>query len=99
MNLLNDNKQEDKSIDELLNSLLFSYEDNEAELRKSILKNKLIIECKGNIEEANKKYELYNNSLNIKNNFGNELTNAILNRNDVSLSTKKLAISKIIFNI
>lgn len=93
LNLLNDNKQEDKSIDELLNSLLFSYEDNEAELRKSILKNKLIIECKGNIEEANKKYKLYNNSLNIKNNFGNELTNAILNRNDVSLSTKKLAIS------
>ena len=93
LNLLNNNKQEDKTIDELLNSLLFSYEDNEAELRKSILKNKLIIECKGNIEEANKKYELYNNSLNTKNNFGNELTNAILNRNDISLSTKKLAIA------
>lgn len=93
LNLLNNDKQEDKTIDELLNSLLFSYEDNEAELRKCILKNKLIIECKGNIEEANKKYELYNNTLNTKNNFGNELTNAILNRNDISLSTKKLAIA------
>lgn len=93
LNLLNHNEQNDKSIDELLNSLLFSYEDNEAELRKSILKNKLIIECKGNIEEADKKYNLYNNSLNVKNNFGNELTNTILDRNDVSLSTKKLAIS------
>lgn len=93
LSLLNNNEQKDKSIDELLNSLLFSYEDNEAELRKSILKNKLIIECKGNIEEADKKYNLYNNSLNVKNNFGNELTNTILDRADVSLSTKKLAIS------
>lgn len=93
LELLNNNEQKEKNIDELLNSLLFSYEENEAELRKDILKNKLIIECKGNIEEANKKYELYNNALNVKNNFGNELTNIVLNRNDVSLSTKKLAIA------
>ena len=93
LGLLNNDKGNEKNIDELLNSLLFSYEDKEAELRKDILKNKLIIECKGNIEEAEKKYKLYSNSLNVKNNFGNELTNTILNRNDVSLSTKKLAIA------
>ncbi len=93
LRLLDKDDQKEKSIDELLNNLLFSYEENEADLRKAILKNKLIIECKGNVEEANKKYEIYNNTLNIKNNFGNELTNIILNRDDVSLSTKKLAIS------
>lgn len=87
------NDSSSKSIDNLLNDLLFSYESSEISLRKEILKNKLIIQHKGDIDKANKAFTDSQTSLNGKNDFKTELTNVILERRDVSSETKKLAVS------
>ena len=79
--------------DTLFHNLIYDYGSKELELRRNILKNKLIIECKGNLEEASSKYELYDNFISTSDNFYTELNNAIINRKDISLNTKKLAIS------
>lgn len=88
----NDNLHEHKNILEMINSTIYSYEGEELELRKSIIKNRLIIECKGNVEEANKKFNTFCCTIETKNNFGNIIANTILERNDISLSTKLLCI-------
>lgn len=79
--------------DKIFHNLIYDYDDKELELRRNILKNKLIIECNGNLEEAESKYKLYDNFINTNDNFYLELNDAIINRNDLSLNTKKLAIS------
>lgn len=79
--------------DTLFHNLIYDYSSKELELRRNILKNKLIIECKGNLEEASSKYELYDNFISTSDNFYTELNDAIINRKDISLNTKKLAIS------
>lgn len=79
--------------DTIFHNLIYDYSSKELELRRNILKNKLIIECKGNLEEASSKYELYDNFISTSDNFYTELNDAIINRKDISLNTKKLAIS------
>lgn len=81
------------SVDKMFNDLLYDYKDRELELRRGILKNKMIIECNGNLEEANLKYEKYDNFVNVEKNFYDELSNVIINRSDVSLKNKKLAVA------
>lgn len=92
LELLSDLKS-DINEDKIFNNLVFDYEDKELELRRNILKNKLIIECNGNLEDAEYKYKMYDNFISTNDNFYIELNDAIINRNDLSLNTKKLAIA------
>src|SRR5574344_124476 len=58
-----------------------------------MLKSELIIQNKGDVDAANEKYKDSELSLSEKIDFNTELTNIILERNDVSIDTKKLAMS------
>lgn len=85
------NFDNDINEDKILNTLLYDYSDKELELRRNILKNKLIIECHGNMDEVELKYKTYDNFVNSNNNFYLDLNDALLSRNDVSLNVKRLA--------
>lgn len=82
-----------KNIDELLKDLLSCYEKDELELRREILKNKIIVECKGDTTKAEKLFNESMSSLNEKTDFNTGLTNIIFDRNDVSDNTKKFAVA------
>lgn len=77
----------------LLNNFVNSYEDKELELKKDILKDKLIINNNGNIKKANETFEDSNLAYENKTDFYTLMTNILLERNDVSKITKKLAAS------
>lgn len=83
----------DTDEDKIFHNLIYNYEGSELELRRNILKNKLIVECNGNLEEAENKYKMYDNFISTDDNFYTVLNDAIINRKDLSLNTKKLAIS------
>lgn len=82
-----------KNSNDLLNDILNSYESKELSIRKDMLKSELIIQNKGDVDAANEKYKDSELSLSEKIDFNTELTNIILERNDVSINTKKLAMS------
>lgn len=92
LELLN-NLDNDNNEDKIFHNLIYDYDSKELELRRNILKNKLIIECNGNLEEAENKYKMYDNFISTNDNFYTELNDVIVNRKDLSLNTKKLAIS------
>lgn len=87
------NVKNDIDEDKIFHNLIYDYGDKELELRRNILKCKLIIECNGDLDEAESKYKMYDNFINTDDNFYTELNDAIINRKDLSLNTKKLAIS------
>lgn len=86
------NFDNDINEDKILNTLLYDYSDKELELRRNILKNKLIIECHGNMDEVELKYKTYDNSINSNDNFYLDLNDVLLSRNDISLNIKRLAV-------
>lgn len=86
------NFDNDINEDKILNTLLYDYSDKELELRRNILKNKLIIECHGNMDEVELKYKTYDNFINSNDNFYLDLNDVLLSRNDVSLNVKRLAV-------
>lgn len=86
------NFDNDINEDKILNTLLYDYSDKELELRRNILKNKLIIECHGNMDEVELKYKTYDNFINSNDNFYLDLNDVLLSRNDVSLNIKRLAV-------
>ena len=92
LELLN-NLDNDNNEDKIFHNLIYDYDSKELELRRNILKNKLIIECNGNLKEAENKYKMYDNFISTNDNFYTELNDVIVNRKDLSLNTKKLAIS------
>ncbi len=93
LDLIDKGNNKAKNLDELLSELLSTYENNELELRKEILKNKIIIECKGDSEKANALFNHSMSSLNAKSDFSTGLTNIIFDRDDVSDNTKKFAVA------
>ena len=93
INLIEKGNNNSKNLDELLKDLLSSYESSELELRKEILKNKIIVECKGDQTKADKLFNESMSSLNEKTDFSTGLTNIIFDRDDVSDNTKKFAIA------
>lgn len=86
------NFDNDINEDKILNTLLYDYSDKELELRRNILKNKLIIECHGNMDEVELKYKTYDNFINSNDNFYLDLNDVLLSRNDVSLNIKRLVV-------
>lgn len=81
-------------VDELINDLIYNYDNEESELRKDILKNKLIIEEDGDVKKAYERFDDISFGTEKVNNFYVQLTNIIQNPNYVNTysQTRKIAI-------
>lgn len=102
LNVLNELKEIEisnssiKSIDNVLNSLIYDYEETEQQYRLDNLKNELIISCNGNKEEADKIYknqkQIYNES-----DLLSLLSNIIFYKDTLKVGneTKKIALATI----
>ena len=93
-----------KSVDDILNNLIYEYEDKEKSFELDNLKNRLIIDCNGDVEKATKLFEkekyVYSGKIDL---FGTSslLSNIVMFRNEykVNNETQKLALSLIGFLI
>lgn len=84
-----------KNINDILNNLIYEYEEKEQTYQKDNLLNQLIINCNGNKEEAQRLYAKQETVLNNQNDIITLLTNIILNKElyKVSEETKKIALA------
>ncbi len=89
------------NIDVILNRLIYEYEKEESIFQKDNLKNKLILECNGDLEKAEELYQKEVDIYDEKTNFIDLLNNIVLNSNryNVSDETIKFALSLIKNNI
>ena len=85
--------EKQKEFDDLLNSLINNYENEELKLKKDILKDNLIIKYKGDSIQAENEFSTSSLSYEKQTDFYTLLTNTLLERNDVSPVTRKLAVS------
>ena len=85
--------QKQKTVDELLNSLINNFEKEELSLKKDILKDQFIIDNQGDSFEADKLFEASKLSYEKETDLYTLLTSTVLDRNDVSPLTRKLAVS------
>lgn len=91
--LENVNNIDDKDLSKLIKNFIFSYEDEELKLKKDILQDNLIIKHRGNSKKADEEFKNSSISLEKTSDFYSMMSNILLERNDVSLNTKKIAIS------
>lgn len=82
-------------IDNLLNILVFNYENDELELKKDIQKNKHIIEENGNIKKALERFEQTSRIYDKNSDFLTHLTNIVLEYKTIkpNLETRKYAMA------
>lgn len=82
-------------IDNLLNILVFNYENEELELKKDIQKNKHIIEENGNIKKALERFNQTSKIYDKSNDFLTHLTNIVLEYKTIKpkLDTRKYAMA------
>lgn len=82
-------------IDNLLNILVFNYENEELDLKKDIQKNKHIIEENGNITKALERFEQTSKIYDKHNDFLSHLTNIVLEYKTIkpNLNTRKYAMA------
>jgi len=98
-NIMEENEYKNLSstnkIDNLLQLLVFNYDNEELELKKDIQKNKHIIEANGDISKALKEFEKTSGAFEEVNDFYNHITNVAMEPKitNASLTTKKFAIS------
>ena len=83
-----------KTKEEILNNLIYEYEGAENKYQKDNFYNNLLIECKGNREEADRLFEKQQAIFEEDNNILNLLTNIIINKDayKVSNETQKIAV-------
>lgn len=82
-----------KDISDLIREFVSSYETKELELKKDILKDNLIIKNNGNLNKADELFKDSNLAYDSESDFFTLMSNVLLERNDVSSNTKKLATS------
>lgn len=82
-------------IDNLLNILVFNYENEELDLKKDIRKNKHIIEENGNIKKALERFEQTSKIYDKNNDFLTHLTNIVLEYKTINpkVETRKYAMA------
>lgn len=82
-------------IDNMLNNLVFNYDNEELELRKEIAKNKFIVEENGNVEKAYKRFEENSSIYDKASDFYTQVTNIAINPelSNCLTITRKFAIS------
>ena len=87
----------EKKIEKIIGNLIYDYDYDEYELKKDIIKNKLIVNENGNVEEALKKFK-NNNSviLNEVDDLYTIITNIALNENEnnylLTINTRKVCL-------
>lgn len=87
----------EKKIEKIIGNLIYDYDYDEYELKKDIIKNKLIVNENGNVEEALKKFE-NNNSiiLNEVDDLYTIITNIALNETEnnylLTINTRKVCL-------
>ena len=92
---INSTPTSNKKVDDILKSLIYEYEEQEQIYQEDNFKNKLLIECNGNKEEADKLYKkqkgIYSNDQDII----SLLTNIAIypERFEISNETQKIAVS------
>lgn len=86
-----------KTINEILNNLIYEYEEKEQTFQKDNLRNQLIISCNGNREEAERLYNKQESVFNNQTDLISLLSNIVINQDlyKVSPETKKIALSYI----
>lgn len=86
-----------KTINQILNNLIYEYEEKEQTFQKDNLRNQLIISCNGNREEAERLYNKQESVFNNQTDLISLLSNIVINQElyKVSPETKKIALSYI----
>ncbi len=86
-----------KTINQILNNLIYEYEEKEQTFQKDNLRNQLIISCNGNREEAERLYNKQESVFNNQTDLISLLSNIVINQDlyKVSPETKKIALSYI----
>ena len=89
------NENINKSIDEILNNLIYEYESKEQIYQSDNLKNQLIIKCNGNREEAERLFQKEQSIYQDKTNIIELLCNIIIYKEEYKISnaTQKLALA------
>ena len=84
-----------KSIDDVLYDLIFEYEGKEQEFQKDNLLNKLIIECNGDRDEANRLYKKQEGIYSDKTDLVSLFSSIVLYKDNfkVSSETRKIALT------
>lgn len=82
-------------IDDILDSLVENYDDEELPLRAQLRKNRLVIEENGDVDRANYRFDLEHKGYEKYSDFSQHLTNAALAPESTGalIATQKLAIS------
>ena len=84
-----------KKIDEILNNLIYEYEDAEQIYQDDNLKNNLIIECNGDKQKAQYLYDKQKDIYNTKQDINSLLTNIVIypDKYKISNETQKIALA------
>lgn len=82
-------------IDEILDNLVENYDTEELPIRAQLRKNKIVIEENGDVDKANKRFNIEFNGYEQYNDFSQHLTNIALSPESTGalIATQKLAIS------
>ena len=98
-NLLNEkeeiNLNKKDQVDNIINLLIYNYENDELDLRKDIAKNKYIVEENGNTSKAKDRFKMSEFAYLKNTDFYSLLSNIVLQGNELkpSINTKKLSLS------
>lgn len=86
-----------KKIDEILNNLIYEYEDSEQVYQDDNLKNNLIIECNGDKQQAQALYDKQKDIYNTKQDINSLLTNIVIfpDKYKISNETQKISLALI----
>ena len=86
-----------KKIDEILNNLIYEYEDAEQIYQDDNLKNNLIIECNGDKQQAQALYDKQKDIYNTKQDINSLLTNIVIfpDKYKISNETQKISLALI----
>lgn len=84
-----------KKIEEIINDLIYDYEEKEQTYQKDNLRNQLLITCNGNREEAERLFQKQESVYNMQDDLISLLTNIVINKElyHVAEETRKIALS------
>lgn len=101
LQLINKEDNNNKKVDEILNNLIYEYEDKEKEFQRDNLRNKLILDCNGDTVKAEELFKKQESMYSEKVNLLSLLTNIVMFKNEykVGNETQKLALSFMKFSI
>ena len=91
--LIDNSVNKDKNVKTVITEMVDNYEDNEYNLKQSIIKNRLIIDNEGDTNKANLQFEFASRAYSVQNDLYTIFSNILLSTSKVSINSKKLSIS------